>query len=263
MLQELVENINVHRPGKARLLLMLGERRTAPATSPSDWTVRLAATTAYYRDLLKDPAAAALAFRSDFGCFATELAACSGRVLDLGGGNGLVRDFLPDAAVYVSLDPDRAWLEAPWQALAPWCSCITQPLSFVCGRAESIPCRAEAFDVVLSLFSLNHCCDPARALEEAGRVLRPGGRLLLVIEDVEPAWSDVWRGTYRSWRGWPPWRLALEKLKARVWGWPMELDHTRITRRQAERWLRADFIVRARAWRGSYFLYDLERARPE
>jgi SAM-dependent methyltransferase len=237
------------------------ERWGAPTMLTSDWAARLAYSTAYYRGLLANPAAAALAFRSDFGLFATELAACSGRVLDLGGGNGLVREFLPHATDYVSLDPDRAWLEAPWQALAPWFPCVAKPPTFVCARAEAIPYRAEVFDVVLLLFSLNHCSDPARAIEEAGRVLRPAGRLILVLEDVEPAWLDIWRGTYRDWRGWPRWRLALEKLKARVWGWPMELDHTRITRRQVARWARANFTVRARAWRASYCLYDLERTR--
>ena len=229
------------------------------AMTPADWETRLACSTKYYRSLLTDPPAAALAFQSDFGLFRAELAACSGRVLDLGGGNGLVRDYLPSSASYVSLDPDRGWLGASWQGLAPWFPCVARPLSFVCACAEAIPCHDQAFDVVLSLFSLNHCAAPARAVEEAGRVLRPGGRLVLVLEDVEPAWSDIRKGTYRDWRGWSTRRLALEKLRARLSGWPLEPDHIRVTPRQLERWTRADFVVLSRAWRSSYFLYVLER----
>jgi ubiquinone/menaquinone biosynthesis C-methylase UbiE len=47
----------------------------------------------------------------------------------------------------------------------------------VVGDARLLPFRAESFDAVVAAFSLNHVPDPAVALAEARRVLRPGGGL--------------------------------------------------------------------------------------
>jgi SAM-dependent methyltransferase len=61
------------------------------------------------------------------------------------------------------------------------------------GDLEALPWRDATFDVVVSCGStLSFVARPARALDEIGRVLRPGGRALL---EVEHRWSLdlVWR----------------------------------------------------------------------
>lgn len=52
-------------------------------------------------------------------------------------------------------------------------------LPLVQGRAERLPFAEGSFDLVISCNSLHFVPDPAQALSEFRRVLRPGGRLLV------------------------------------------------------------------------------------
>jgi SAM-dependent methyltransferase len=54
---------------------------------------------------------------------------------------------------------------------------------FVGASATHLPFRAGSFDVVLSMFVIEHVVFPARLLDEAWRLLRGGGRLLIVAPD--------------------------------------------------------------------------------
>lgn len=47
-------------------------------------------------------------------------------------------------------------------------------------RADSLPFPAATFDIAISRFSIHHWPDPAGALREVARVVRPGGRIVLV-----------------------------------------------------------------------------------
>lgn len=49
------------------------------------------------------------------------------------------------------------------------------------GSAEDLPFPTASFDVVLMVRMLTHCTNPARALEEAQRVLRPDGRIFIAV----------------------------------------------------------------------------------
>jgi SAM-dependent methyltransferase len=216
------------------------------------WAERQIATTEYYRELLENPTAAAAAFTADFESIRTSLQPLHGRLLDVGGGNGLVRPWLPAVTSYVSVDPDPAWLEPAWQSLAPWHPIVRQPLQFVYAMAEQLPFPDASFDCAAAVFSLNHCRAPQEALQQMVRVVRRGGIVLLVLEDVEPGWRDALSGRYRDWRGWSRSRVAAEKLRARWRGWPLEPDHVAIKERDLRRWLGRRGAITARTWHGSY-----------
>ena len=228
----------------------------------SEWAQRQGVMAKSYKDLIADPLQAARAYRCDFDSYVTHLGAYSGRVLDIGGGNGLVRHFLPPHVDYISLDPATEWLEDSWDVLAEEFPCLRQPLQFVRGVAEAVPFANRFFDVVLAFWSLNHCADPQRSLREIARVLRPGGRCLLVLEDVEPPWRDILNSSYRDWRSWNRKRLALEKCRAVLIGWPVQSDHLRIKESEVERWTDRLFSTHYRAWHGSYLTLELRLVQP-
>jgi len=56
----------------------------------------------------------------------------------------------------------------------------------VFGNAASLPFRESALDTVLMLDVLEHLASPERAVAEAGRVLKPGGRLILQAPFLYP-----------------------------------------------------------------------------
>jgi demethylmenaquinone methyltransferase/2-methoxy-6-polyprenyl-1,4-benzoquinol methylase len=66
---------------------------------------------------------------------------------------------------------------------------------FLVGDALDLPFQAGTFDVVAIAFGIRNVADPGRALAEFRRVLRPGGRLL-ILEFAEPR-IPIFRGLHR------------------------------------------------------------------
>ena len=68
------------------------------------------------------------------------------------------------------------------------------------GELENLPLDDESVDVALLSQALHHAADPARALAEAVRILRPGGRVLLLdLRRHDETWvrerlGDTWLG---------------------------------------------------------------------
>jgi SAM-dependent methyltransferase len=62
----------------------------------------------------------------------------------------------------------------------------------------ALPFRDRRFDAAISIVTLEHVRDPARVLGEIGRVLKPGGRLLIAVPmewEVHQAPHDYYRYT--------------------------------------------------------------------
>jgi SAM-dependent methyltransferase len=103
----------------------------------------------------------------------------SGRVLDVGGGAGTVRHFLPPGTDFVSVDPFvdyQSGIAAQKREAYP---CLSQHLNFIAACAEFLPFQAASFDWVHMRSMLDHVQSPDLALMEARRVLKPNGRLVV------------------------------------------------------------------------------------
>jgi SAM-dependent methyltransferase len=102
----------------------------------------------------------------------------SERVLDVGCGAGhTALAFAKHVAEVVALDMTREMLD---QAARLAAQRGLSNIAFSHGVAERLPFPDGSFDVVTSRFCAHHYADPARATREASRVLRSGGRYLLV-----------------------------------------------------------------------------------
>ena len=54
------------------------------------------------------------------------------------------------------------------------------PLLLAAGDGQQLPYKDNVFDVIISFFALHHMDRPEDVLREVDRVLRPGGRLLIM-----------------------------------------------------------------------------------
>lgn len=103
----------------------------------------------------------------------------SGRILDVGGGAGTVREFLPPSAEFVSIDPFIDWQQRLDPEKIRAYNCLKHPLNFIAACAEFLPFEARSFDWVHMRSMLDHVQSADLALIEAKRVLKTSGRLVI------------------------------------------------------------------------------------
>ncbi len=97
------------------------------------------------------------------------------RVLDLGCGRGGVAEVIwRDVRLAAGIDPDAASLVEHRAAGMP----------MVRGVGESLPFANDSFDVVVSVWVLEHLADPLGTFIEVRRVLRPGGHFIFLTPNV-------------------------------------------------------------------------------
>jgi ArsR family transcriptional regulator len=167
-----------------RLARVLDSRRTASqeffATSAGEW------------DRLRDEL-----FGRDFVPEALlGLLPSTWDVADLGCGTGaLVARLAPFVANVIGVDASAEMLAAARARLTR-----VNNVELRAGSLEALPIDSESLDAVTLMLVLHHVPAPAAALAEATRVLKPGGRLLLVDmaaherEEYRQRMGHVWLG---------------------------------------------------------------------
>ncbi len=145
------------------------------------------------------------------------IAAVPGRdrqVLDVGGGMGRIS--IPLSARHfvtlTDLSPQMLDIARPWAC---------DRLVLRQANARSLPFEDASFDFVVCVDVLPHIQQPEEALNEARRVLRPGGTLIIDSTNSNPLWTLAYprylgrrpRRWVQTWRagGVPP------EWRARIW----------------------------------------------
>ncbi len=145
------------------------------------------------------------------------LASAAGRVLEIGGGTGANLPFYGDGVLeLVVAEPE----EPMARRLEKKARGYRLPTRVIRAPAEQLPLDPESFDCAVSALVLCTVGDPARALTEVRRLLRPSGRLLF-IEHVRSDDPDLARWQDRLRRPWAwvgcgcqPNRRTVEAMRA-------------------------------------------------
>lgn len=108
-------------------------------------------------------------------------------VADLGCGTGAMTAVLaPHVKQVIGVDASEEMLDAAKSRLAS-----ATNIEFRKGSLEALPVFPESVDAATLMLVLHHLPSPAVALSEAARILKPGGRLLIV--DMAPHEKDDYR----------------------------------------------------------------------
>ena len=129
------------------------------------------------------------------------LASLEGEVVEIGAGTGLNLPYYERARRVVALEPSASMAKQLRKRIAE----ARVPVELAVGTAEALPFEDDSFDAAVVTFVLCSVREPAAALAEIRRVLRPGGQLVL-LEHV--------RGEGRVAR----WQDALTPLSRRLSG---------------------------------------------
>lgn len=124
------------------------------------------------------------------------------RVLDVGCGKGrfarVLRERNPEATL-VGLDLAEAMLR-----------CVPAGVAACGGSMTALPFRSESFDCAYATESLEHAVDIERAVAEMCRVIKPGGRIVIIDKNKEQ-WGRLETPEWEKWFG----RRELERLLGR------------------------------------------------
>ncbi len=106
-----------------------------------------------------------------------------GSVLEIGVGSGLNLPFYGAGVEHLyALDPSEELLTMARKKARG----IALPIEFLAHSGEEIPLDAGSVDTVVTTWTLCSIPDPAQALKEMKRVLKPGGTLLFAEHGLAP-----------------------------------------------------------------------------
>jgi len=127
------------------------------------------------------------------------LSQARGRVLELGSGTGLNLELYPDSIGSLTMtEPDPHMTKQLRKRLAE----SDRGAEVVETGAEDLPFEDDSFDTAVVTLVLCTVPDPAAALQEIKRVLKPGGQLLFLehVRSIDPGlakWQDRLEGPWR------------------------------------------------------------------
>jgi ubiquinone/menaquinone biosynthesis C-methylase UbiE/DNA-binding transcriptional ArsR family regulator len=123
-------------------------------------------------------------------------------VADLGAGEGLISQLLARNARQVwCIDNSPKMVEVGTELARK--NGLTN-LSYKLGDIEQVPLADESVDLAILSQALHHARHPQKAVDEAHRILRPGGQLLILelaehdFEKARELYADVWLGFRES-----------------------------------------------------------------
>lgn len=144
--------------------------------------------TGYFADAVREAAIAQAYLRPEM------------TVADVGCGTGfLAAGLAPLVRRVYALDASPAMLEGARRNLAAFANLVYLPAD-----GSALPLSDASVDVALANMYLHHCPDPAAAIRELARILRPGGRLVITDLDrhthewMRTEMADAWLGFERA-----------------------------------------------------------------
>lgn len=120
------------------------------------------------------------------------------KIVDLGAGEGLISQLLARRAKEVVCVDNSPKMVEFGSELAKKNGFTN--LTYKLGDIEAVPLSDSTFDCALLSQALHHAQHPQKAVEEAFRILRPGGQLIIIdllehsFEKAHDLYADIWLG---------------------------------------------------------------------
>ena len=102
--------------------------------------------------------------------------------------------FAKPGAHIIGVDPESAMLDVARHRIVP----------LAAGDARALPVRDNAVDIAVAVTVLEFVADPAAAMAELARIVRPGGRILVGALNPHSAWGLAHHHEFTA----PPWNAA-------------------------------------------------------
>ncbi|HVL82448.1 MAG TPA: class I SAM-dependent methyltransferase [Actinomycetota bacterium] len=133
-----------------------------------------------------------------------------GSLIDIGAGAGAPAAALARRGIEVTAVEPSAAMIVQGRRRHP-------QLGFVRACGEELPLATDSADAALLMYVLHHADDPIAVLAEAGRVVRPGGRIIVVSGSPDSERQGLFRRYFPTLLPDPP---AADE----IWWWGLEAD---------------------------------------